>query len=82
MSSREIRLIEETDGEWSAVDVDTGVVSRAETRREALEVLDEAVAYHTDGTGSSIDDEVAYLEDHGIDPAQVTDPRDLPDVMQ
>jgi predicted RNase H-like HicB family nuclease len=81
MSSREIRLIEEGD-EWSAIDVDTGVVSQAETRREALEVLDEAVAYHTDGTGGSIDDEVAYLEDHGIDPAQVTDPRDLPDVMQ
>jgi predicted RNase H-like HicB family nuclease len=82
MSSREIRLIEEADGEWSAVDVDTGVVSNAETRREALEVLDEAVAYHTDGAGGPIDDEVAYLEDHGIDPAQVTDPRDLPDVMQ
>jgi predicted RNase H-like HicB family nuclease len=82
MSSREIRLIEEDDGEWSAIDVGTGVASKAETRREALEVLDEAVAYHADGDGAPIDDEVAYLEDHGIDPSQVTDPRDLPDVMQ
>ena len=69
-------------GGGPAIEGDTGVDGRAETRREAREVVDEAVAYHADGPGGPIDDEVAYLEDHGIDPAQVTDPRDLPDVMQ
>ncbi|WP_424017217.1 type II toxin-antitoxin system HicB family antitoxin [Halorientalis pallida] len=82
MSSREIRLIEEADGQWSAVDVETSVVTQGETRQQALEVLDEAVALYTDDDGTAIGDEVAYLEDHGIDPAEVTDPRDLPDFMQ
>ena len=39
-----IRLIEETDGWWSAVDEETGVASQGETRTEALDNLDEAVA--------------------------------------
>ncbi|MDG5778255.1 type II toxin-antitoxin system HicB family antitoxin [Haloarculaceae archaeon H-GB1-1] len=42
-TGREIRLIEEDDGWWSAVDVETGVASQGETRAEALENLDEAV---------------------------------------
>jgi predicted RNase H-like HicB family nuclease len=79
--SREIRLIEEDEG-WSAVDVGTSVVSQGETRQQALEVLDEAVSLYTDDEGTAIGDEVAFLEDHGIDPAKVTDPRDLPDFMQ
>jgi predicted RNase H-like HicB family nuclease len=40
---REIRLIEEDDGGWSAVDEETGVASQGPTRQEALENLDEAV---------------------------------------
>ena len=40
---REIRLIEEDDGGWSARDVETDVASQGETRQEALENLDEAV---------------------------------------
>jgi predicted RNase H-like HicB family nuclease len=40
---REIRLIEEDDGWWSAVDEETGVASQGPTRQEALENLDEAV---------------------------------------
>jgi predicted RNase H-like HicB family nuclease len=43
-TGREIRLIEEDDGWWSAVDEDTGVASQGETRQQALENLDEAVA--------------------------------------
>jgi predicted RNase H-like HicB family nuclease len=43
-TGREIRLIEEADGWWSAVDVETGVASQGETRREALDNLDEALA--------------------------------------
>ena len=42
-TGREIRLVEENDGGWSAVDVETAVASQGETRREALENLDEAV---------------------------------------
>ena len=42
-TGREIRLIEEDDGGWSAIDVETDVASQGETRQEALENLDEAV---------------------------------------
>lgn len=43
-TGREIRLVEEDDGWWSAIDTETGVASQGETRREALATLDEAVA--------------------------------------
>ena len=42
-TGREIRLIDEADGWWSAVDDATGVASQGPTRQEALENLDEAV---------------------------------------
>jgi predicted RNase H-like HicB family nuclease len=42
-TGREIRLVEEDDGWWSAIDRETGVASQGETRHEALENLDEAV---------------------------------------
>lgn len=42
-AGREIRLVEEDDGGWSAIDVDQGVASQGKTRQEALENLDEAV---------------------------------------
>jgi len=42
-TGREIRLIEENEGGWSAIDEDAGVASQGETRQEALENLDEAV---------------------------------------
>lgn len=42
-TGREIRLIEEDDGGWSAIDEVTSVASQGETRREALANLDEAV---------------------------------------
>lgn len=43
-TGREIRLIEEDDGWWSAIDVETDVASQGATRAEALDNLDEAVA--------------------------------------
>lgn len=43
-TGREIRLIQEDDGWWSAIDYETGVASQGETRQAALENLDEAVA--------------------------------------
>ena len=42
-TGREIRLIHEDDGGWSAIDRETGVASEGETRKAALENLDEAV---------------------------------------
>ena len=42
-TGREIRLIEEDDGWWSAVDEETNVASQGPTRREALENLDRAI---------------------------------------
>jgi len=42
-TGREIRLVEEEDGGWSAIDDETGIASQGETRREALDNLDEAV---------------------------------------
>jgi predicted RNase H-like HicB family nuclease len=42
-TGREIHLIEEDDGWWSAIDEQTVVASQGSTRTEALENLDEAV---------------------------------------
>jgi len=47
-TGREIRLVEEDDGWWSAVDEQTGVASQGATREEALANLDEAVALAED----------------------------------
>ena len=74
---REIRLIEEDDGGWSAIDEQVGVASCGDTREEALEMLDEAVALHTGETGRPVTDE--DLEEWGIDPEDVTDELQVPD---
>ncbi|WP_323677662.1 type II toxin-antitoxin system HicB family antitoxin [Halorubellus sp. PRR65] len=71
-SSREIRLIDEPDGGWSAIDVDTNVASQGDTREEALDNLDEALALHKGEAGEPIEDEEAFLEELGIDPDEVT----------
>jgi predicted RNase H-like HicB family nuclease len=42
-AGREIRLVEEEDGWWSAIDEETGVASQGESREAALQNLDEAV---------------------------------------
>lgn len=76
-TGREIRLVEETDGWWSAVDEETGVASQGETREEALENLDEAVALHKGETGEPVTDE--DLRDLGIDPESVPDEPREPD---
>lgn len=41
-TGREIRLTEEGEGGWSAIDEETGVASQGDTREEALTNLDEA----------------------------------------
>jgi predicted RNase H-like HicB family nuclease len=67
---REIRLIEETDGWWSAVDETTGVASQGETQSEALANLEEALALHRGDVGEPLTDD--DLRDLGIDPETVS----------
>ena len=82
-TGREIRLIEEDDGWWSAIDEEAGVASQGETRRKALNNLDEAVALHTGEAGEPIEDEDAFLRSIGVDPDEIPDePHDLPKFMQ
>ncbi len=64
---------------WVARDEDTGVASQGETREEALENLDEAVALYKGEIGREpTDDELREL---GIDPADNTT-GELPDVLK
>jgi predicted RNase H-like HicB family nuclease len=76
-TGREIRLIEEDDGRWSAIDEETGVASCGDTREEALEMLDEAVALHTGEAGEPVTDD--DLEELGLDPDKVPDEVGEPD---
>jgi hypothetical protein len=70
-SRREIRLVEESGGRWSAVDEGAGVASQGETRSEALANLDEAVALHEGNIGDPVTD--ADLRDLGVDPETVSE---------
>jgi predicted RNase H-like HicB family nuclease len=82
-TGREIRLIEEDDGWWSAVDEETGVASQGETRGTALENLDEAVALQQGDAGEPIEDEAAFLKEIGIDPDETPDePHALPEFLR
>jgi len=76
-TGREIRLIEDEDGLWSAIDEETGVASWGETREEALEMLDEAVSLHTGEAGEPVTDE--DLEELGLDPDSVPEEVGVPD---
>jgi predicted RNase H-like HicB family nuclease len=84
----EIRMWREDDT-WVITDVETGVTTQGETREEALEMLDEAVALYRGEAGEPIDtpeDEREALEKLGIDPDEVEAAREenteLPDFMQ
>lgn len=81
-TSREIRLIEDEElGGWSAIDVETGVASQGETRQEALENLDEAVALHSGEAGEPIEDVDEYLREIGIDPDEIDEGQDVPEFL-
>lgn len=67
--SDEIRLWREGDS-WIAKDIETGVTTQGESRRKALENLDEAVALHNDEIGSKPTEK--ELREMGIDPANNT----------
>ncbi|ESS08874.1 MAG: hypothetical protein A07HN63_01472 [uncultured archaeon A07HN63] len=70
------------DGDWwIARDTETGVTSQGETRKTALDNLDEAVALHNGEIGEEPTDE--ELREAGIDPDDnVTGQQDPPDVLE
>ncbi|MFB6175627.1 MAG: type II toxin-antitoxin system HicB family antitoxin [Halobaculum sp.] len=76
-TGREIRLVEEDDGSWSAIDEETGVASCGESRTEALSMLDEAVALHEGDAGEPVTDE--DLRELGVDPDAAPSEPDVPD---
>jgi hypothetical protein len=78
---REIRLLKNSDGLWTARDLRVGVTAQGESRSGALENLD-AVVETVDGDGghSPTDEEIRAL---GVDPdvARSQDD-DLPDALR
>jgi hypothetical protein len=63
---REIRLIENLDGQWTARDVRVEVTAQGATRREALDALDAVVEAVTgDGGHVPTDEEIRNL---GVEP--------------
>ena len=74
---REIRLVEDDDGRWSAIDEIVGVATKGETRFEALAEVDEAVALHSGEIGEPITD--AGLRELGIGPDTVPEEPQVPD---
>lgn len=76
-TGREISLIENDSGRWSAIDDETGVASQGETREDALENLDEAVALHKGEIGEPVTDD--DLREWGIDPETVPEEPREPD---
>ena len=73
-----ITLTEE-EGWWIAKDTETGVTSQGESRTEALENLDEALAgYH--GEGETPTDE--ELREAGIDPEKNVSDESLPEAFK
>jgi predicted RNase H-like HicB family nuclease len=81
-----IRLLKNPDGAWTAIDEDTGVASQGDTRTDALDNLDEAVALHTNDATEPLDNEDEVLEELGIEPDAVNSAREmdrgLPDHME
>ena len=78
---REIRLVKNPDGRWTARDVQVGISAQGETRANALANLDVVVETVEDGGGREpTDDEIRDL---GVDPdtARTHDSK-LPDVLK
>jgi len=78
---RKITLTQDDETDWwTAVDEDTGVASQGETREEALENLDEAIALYKGEIGREPTDE--ELREVGIDPEDNESTGELPDVLK
>jgi hypothetical protein len=78
---REIRLLKNPDGQWTARDLRVGVTAQGENRSTALDNLDAVVeAVEGDGGHLPTDDEIRDL---GVDPEVARSQDDeLPDVLQ
>lgn len=78
---REISLVKNPDGQWTARDLRVGVTAQGESRDVALGNLDAIVeAIESDGGRPPTDDEIRGL---GVDPeAARSQSDDLPDVLQ
>ncbi|MEF8821383.1 MAG: type II toxin-antitoxin system HicB family antitoxin [Halovenus sp.] len=78
---QQIELLENPSGSWTATDQRTGVASQGETRTEALENLDEALALYRGETGHEPTDE--ELRELGVDPEIArSQGGELPDVLE
>ncbi|TQQ80017.1 type II toxin-antitoxin system HicB family antitoxin [Halonotius terrestris] len=79
--AREIRLVKNPDGQWTARDLRVGVTAQGESRAVALDNLDAVVdAVEGDGGHSPTDEEIREL---GVDPEVArSQDDDLPDVLQ
>lgn len=78
---REIRLLKNPDGQWTAHDLRVGVTAQGESRDIALDNLDAVVeAVKGDGGQPPTDDEIREL---GVDPEVARSQDDnLPDILQ
>jgi hypothetical protein len=80
-SSREIRLVENPDGQWTARDLDVEISAQGPTREAALDALDDVVAALQGDAGHDPTDE--ELRELGVDPETArTQGDELPDVWQ
>lgn len=78
---REIRLLENPDGKWTARDLQVEVSAQGETRAEALENLDAVVDAVTGAGGHEPTDE--ELRNLGVNPETArSQDDDLPDILQ
>ncbi|TQQ82482.1 type II toxin-antitoxin system HicB family antitoxin [Halonotius roseus] len=81
MSTEEVRLIKNPDGQWTARDLSVEVTAQGETRSDALDNLDAVVAAVEDDGGEPPTDE--EIRDLGVDPEVArSQDDDLPDVLQ
>jgi predicted RNase H-like HicB family nuclease len=78
---REIRLLKNPDGQWTARDLRIGVTAQGESRDAALDNLDDVVAaIEGDGGHPPTDDEIRDL---GVDPEVArSQSDDVPDIFQ
>lgn len=78
---REIRLVKNPDGQWTARDLRAEVTAQGQNRAAALETLDALVeAIESDGGRAPTEEEIRAL---GVDPEVARGQRDdLPDVLQ
>lgn len=79
-TGREIRLLENPDGRWTATDVDTGLTAQADTREAALDTLDDVVEAAAGEGGHEPTD--AELRELGVDPEVARAQGELPDVLK